>query len=653
MNLCHSNWRVLAPVCFSFFPREFLLRFTVHSLCSLAMLTPEGKKRLSLLALSNPYDAPSPVSPVFDLLTPVPYSPSPFSPASSSPSSPAPVQLTQQPLSSSPPHMQWMNQLHHPTEQAFRSTRSSKMRPKSYGGGLTPESLELILDFESRIAELESRHTMISVELEETRDALNSERAARRTSNRFSTLSLSRFSSISSSGSDGGSDQNDADYERRLRDELQETVKKIRAQNALISRSLRQKEETCTSLSTALEEERSARRAADDEVARLTAANFTLLEHNKLLVGRDATLQEDISSLITKSQADEWMRGVLEAELHRRGPPSPEHANEASSPPKAERPTLTLENQGNLRAELVSTRDELHITKVRLATSEKECATLTKRVSALQKELVMCLDSSSQALEVERELRADVEERFMDMADKNDGLKTRLTLLEEVFPDGQAPDAWIKKRSSVSAKRRPVSGRLQKKLDSNVKLDTVDHLLDRHRHVVTSKKIRDHKKRRLSLAKSTRRDGLSTPTAQIFRLSFNKVHPPDTPMSSESTCSTKVASPSPLSEPTSKRQKRMSVILAATLSKNSRPTWSSLKTNSSLFVDVNNRLDEPMVQLETVVASPPRLPAKRARPRPQDLRTYMMQRASAIFVDLAHSYTSVDTVYESSDENLV
>ncbi|KAF7363435.1 hypothetical protein MSAN_00999300 [Mycena sanguinolenta] len=614
------------------------------------MLTPEGKKRLSLLAL-NPYDAPSPVSPVFDLLTPVPYSPSPYSPAPSTPTSPPPVQLTQQPLSSSPPPMHWMNQLH-PTEPAPRSTRSSKMRPKSYGGGLTPESLELILDFESRIAELESRHTMISVELEETRDALNSERAARRTSNRFSTLSLSRFSSISSS-SDGGSDQNDADYERRLRDELQETLKKIRAQNALISRSLRQKEETCTSLSTALEEERSARKAAADEVARLTAANFTLLEHNKLLVGRDAALQEDISSLITKSQADEWMRGVLETELHRRSPPSPEHANEAFSAPQPRRPSLTLEHQGDLRAELVSARDELHITQVRLATSEKECAALTQRVSALQRELVMCLDSSSQALEVERELRADVEERFREMADEKDGLKTRLTLLEEVFPDGHAPEAWIKKRSSMSAKRRPVSGRLQKKLDSDVKIDTADRLLDRHRHVLTSKKIRDHKKRRQSLTKSTKRNVLPTPTAQNFRLSFNKVHPPDTPMSSESTCSTKVASPSPLFEPTSKRHKRMSVILAATLAKNNRPTWSALKTNSSLFVDVNNRLDEPMVQLETVMASPPRQPPKRARPRPQDLRTYMMQRASAIFVDLAHSYTSVDTVHESSDENLV
>ncbi|KAJ7273701.1 hypothetical protein B0H12DRAFT_1090680 [Mycena haematopus] len=621
------------------------------------MLTPvsiEGKKRLSLIV--RPYDPPSPVSPIFDLLTPVPYSPSPYSPDPSPPSSPSPVQLTQQPFSSSPPPLQRMSQLPPVNNTlARRESRPPKIRPKSYGGGLTPATLELILDFESRIAELESRHTRISVELEETRDSLNSERAARRSSNRFSTLSHARFSSISSSshGSDGtGNDQNDADYERRLRDELQDTLKKIRAQNALISRSLRQKEETCASLSAALEEERSARRAADDEVAKLTAANFTLLEHNKLLVGRDAALQEDISALVTKSQADEWMRSVLESELHRRGPPSSEYANVASTP-QPDRPTLTLEHQGNLRAELVSTRDELHINQIRLANAEKECATLTRRVSALQKELVMCLDSSSQALEVERELRADVEERSRGMAEENASLKIRLTSLEEVFPGGQAPEAWIKlKRSSLSeVKRRPVSGRLQKKLDSNVKVDTVDRFLDRHRHVLTSKKIRDHKKRRLSMAKLPKQDVLATPTVQTFRLSFNNpAHPPDTPMSPESACSTKVASPGP-SVPMSKRNKRMSVILAATLSKDSRPTWSALKTNSSLFVDVNNRLDEPMVKLQTVMASPPRPPAKRARP--QDLRTYMMRRASAIFIDLAHSYTSVDTVHESSDENLV
>ncbi|KAJ7774813.1 hypothetical protein B0H16DRAFT_1508519 [Mycena metata] len=619
------------------------------------MLSPISldQKRLSIVV--DPYDPPSPISPIFDLLTPSPYSPSPYSPDPATPTSPPPRLMQQAFVSQSITNAHTLPTAH-----------THKTRPKSYGGALTPATLELILDFESRIAELESRHTRISVELEETRDALNSERAIRRSSNRFSTLSHARFSSISSSSGHGSdepeSEQNDADYERRLRDELQDSLKKIRAQNAMISRSLRQKEETCASLTTALEEERTARRVAADEVARLNTLNFTLLEHNKLLVGRDASLQEDIASLITKSQADEWMRSVLETELRRRAPLAEECATEVSPAlPEAARPNvgITLEHQGTLRAELVSTRDELHIAQVRLFNTEKQCTTLTQRVAALQKELVMCLDSSSQALETERELRADVETRARVLAEENAGLKTRLTSLEEAFPNGHAPDAWIKRSPSFGkdgeAKRRPVSGRLQKKTDSNLKIDTVDRLLDRHRHVLTSKKLREHRKRRLSIAKLPKRDSMLTPTP-TFSMSFDKVRPPYTPMSPESTCSTKVASPGPSPTPMSKRNKRMSVILAATVSKkDSRPTWSALKTNSSLFVDVGSRIDEPMVQLKISTTTTGALlkPAPESRSRPNDLRTYMMRRASAIFDDLAHSYGSVETVHESADELLV
>ncbi|KAJ7219260.1 hypothetical protein GGX14DRAFT_435391, partial [Mycena pura] len=612
------------------------------------------KKRLSVVV--NPYDPPSPISPLFEELTPSPFSPCPYSPDPSPPSSP-PARLTQQPLVSSPRSSQLA------IDYVPRMARPSRMRPKSYGGSLTPGTLELILDFESRIAEMESRHTGISVELEETRDALQNERAARRASHRFSTLSHARFSSISSSNtaSDGhGSEPNDADYERRLRDELQDSLKKIRAQNAMISRSLRQKEETCTSLSSALENERSARKAADDEVARLSALNFTLLEHNKLLAGRDAALQEDIASLITKAKADEWMRGVLEAELRRR-PLNSNSANETSEPPpEADRPTvgITLEHQGSLRSELVSARDELHITKVRLTTVEEECTALRQRVSALQQQLVTCLDSSSHALEVERELRADVEERARVLADENVTLNTRLASsrglasLEEAFPDGQAPDVWIKRSPSPAKdiKRRSLSGRLQKKADPSSKLDTADRLLDRHRYVAMSKKIREHRKRRLAIAKISKPPTRTTPTLDTFTIPKVNAYSPGTPTSVASTCSTKV-SPDPSPQQTSKRNKRMSVIMAATLSKNSRPAWSAaLKTNSSLFVDVKSRFDEPMTQVEKVEKLPKHWqPAK----PPKDLRTLMLRRASAIFVDLAQSYTSVETVLESRDEDFV
>ncbi|KAJ6630791.1 hypothetical protein B0H10DRAFT_2207825 [Mycena sp. CBHHK59/15] len=444
------------------------------------MLSPISLQQKRLSICVDPYDPPSLISPLFDLLSPSPYSPSPCSSEPSPPSSPPPVRLRQKPFAPSPQSVL--------SEHSSPQRRPARMRPKSYGGALTPASLELILGFESRIAELESRHTRISVELEETRDALNNERAARRSSNRFSSLSHARFSSTSSSahGSDGQpNDQNDADYERRLRDELQDSLKKIRAQNAVLSRSLRQKEDACVSLTSALEEERSARKTADDEVAKLSALNFTLLEHNKLLAGRDAALQGDISSLITKSQADEWMRGVLEAELRRRGTPLSDSEDNTAAEASHEVLGITLEDQGALRALLVSARDDLHIANVRLSTAEQQRTSLTQRVTSLQNQLVMCLDSSSQALEVERELRADIVERARVLTEENAALTTR-----------------IKPSSSGYTKKQPVSWRLENKMDASFKIDVGDRLLDRHRHVLTSKKLREYRKRRLSLAKT-------------------------------------------------------------------------------------------------------------------------------------------------------
>ncbi|KAJ7285847.1 hypothetical protein C8J57DRAFT_650317 [Mycena rebaudengoi] len=208
------------------------------------MISPVSLQQKRLSIVINPYDPPSPISPLF-VLSPSPYSPCPYSPEASPPPSPSPVRQSQQPFASNSDDSRLSDPHASPV-----SHRPMRIRPKSYGGALTPATLELILGFEAKIAELESRHTKISVELEETRDSLANERAARRSSHRFSSISHARFSSISSSthGSDGhASEQNDADYDRRLREELQDSLKKIRAQNALLSRSLRQKEDACAS----------------------------------------------------------------------------------------------------------------------------------------------------------------------------------------------------------------------------------------------------------------------------------------------------------------------------------------------------------------------------------------------------------------------
>ncbi|KAF7322965.1 hypothetical protein HMN09_00076100 [Mycena chlorophos] len=533
-----------------------------------------------------------------------------------------------------------------PRPRSLHVQRSPRARPKSYGGGLTVEALELVLDFESRIAEMESRHRQVVAELEEARDALNNERANRRSSNRFSTLSHARFSSVSSSataasdspvGKDG---VDDVEYERRLRTELQDTLKKIRAQNDTITRSLRQQEESCASLSASLEEERRSRKAAEEEVGRLSAVNVTLFEHNKLLAGRDAALQEDISALTSRAEAEGTLRAALEAELDRI----------AASPPTP----LPLDVDESVADSLSSAREELQIATERLSTAEEECIALRQRVAALQQQLVMCVDSSSQALEFERELRADMEERSRLLADENSALKTRLDSLEEVFPSGHAPDAWIKRSPP---KRRPISIRVDKRL-STVSIPKTPKL-ERYRDVATSRRMREHKRRRLAAAgteAAPRRAAIAAPALSTTPAVSTFVIPaafpirpvvvrasslPTTP-APDSACSdaTKVASPVSSISSSRRKSKRaavthMSAIVAATLSKHT-PEWSRFKTDSSIFVDINSSIDEPMQRVHQQQHASPVKPKR-------DLRTFLLRTSTTLFIDPP----------ELTDDNLV
>lgn len=389
-----------------------------------------------------------------------------------------------------------------PSSRALRAPL--KTRPKTYGGDLTPAALELVLGFEERIAHIESRHTRISVELEATREALFTEREER-----------SRNSSISSYSQqsaplDGQIVHTNLNYQRK-RDDLLNSLKTLRGQNALLSRSLREKEDSYASLKADLEAERAARIAAEEEVGSLSSINFTLLEHNKLLFGRDSALQEDISSLITKSQADDWMRGVLEEELrHSRGASPAVNAADAKLP--SPRPTLgiTLEHQGTLRAQLVSTRDELHISQQRLAESEKQCTLLNERVTSLQQQVNLCVDSSAHALEMERELRAEIEGHVQELMDENSLLKNQKAPTDEALIVGKPlVDALEKKvgqhriTDSISsavegrASRKENSGTTQTRLrplssmpllvlktDMKRRMEDRERLLDRHlRHL--------------------------------------------------------------------------------------------------------------------------------------------------------------------------
>lgn len=284
-------------------------------------------------------------------------------------------------------------------------------------------------EYEERIALLESQNARISVELRATRDALADEREDRR---------IERQSVIMSSGSSSTSGRTDSLvnehseilYERKLRMEILESLKKVRAENMTISRSLRECQDNYASLSSVLEVEQREKEDLREEIKKLTQKNFMLFEHNKLLAGRDSALQDQISSLMTKSQADDWMRSVLEEELQAaRHSPTKQAYDFLSAHVKrngASTPSITLEHQGPLRAQLVTACDELHVARRCVEVSEKRCEELESRVSSIQREMSQCLDSSAQALDVERELRAEVEEYARQLEEENARLKDEI-----------------------------------------------------------------------------------------------------------------------------------------------------------------------------------------------------------------------------------
>lgn len=314
---------------------------------------------------------------------------------------------------------------------------SAHIRRKTYAGDLAVATRGVIHEYEERIALLEAQNSRISVELNATQDALVDEREDRRIERQ--SLTIPETSSFpAQTGPDRHiSERSELLYERKLRMEILDTLKKIRAQNTTLTQSLREAEQNYNSLDSVLKAEHIEKEELRDEIKELSQRNFTLYQHNKLLVNRDTVLQEEISSLMTKSQADDWMRGVLEEELRkqRSKQSSPDdNSHDLSTSPHVRQisvPAITLEHQGPLRAQLVAAQDKLFIAQRCLEVSEKQCEELEKRISSLQRNITQCLDSSAQALELERELRAEVEEYSRSLAEENSRLQDKIRDLQK------------------------------------------------------------------------------------------------------------------------------------------------------------------------------------------------------------------------------
>ncbi|KAK0210741.1 hypothetical protein DFS33DRAFT_1270705 [Desarmillaria ectypa] len=279
----------------------------------------------------------------------------------------------------------------HPTQTSRR---------KTFAGDMNAATRSLLLDFEEKVALLESRNKHISVELEATRDALVMEREERQ-----AVLSLPAEQPTTLDGQ--VSDQSAILWERKLPMDILEVLKKVRTQNTVLSRSVREYQDQCESLSSLLDRECGERQRAENEAARLSQVNFRLFEHNKLLVNRDLAFQRMTSSFESRSPA-EFIRG---------------YANESAS----------SEDQGrfSLRAQLNSATDELHVVKLQLAASQEKCASLSERISSLQRQMSQCVDLSTQALEVERDLRDEISHRASLLSSENVELQNKFRALEE------------------------------------------------------------------------------------------------------------------------------------------------------------------------------------------------------------------------------
>jgi hypothetical protein len=262
------------------------------------------------------------------------------------------------------------------------------------------------------------------------------------------------------------------------RDGLSNSLRTIRAQYAQVSRALREELKTNGSLSADLQTERAARKLAEDALADILLQNFTLVEHNKLLVSRDAALRNDIS-FISKFTADRFasedkLRSALSVHSFSKDVANPDCHSRHSSisaaphtqdilidsllrtqsmidlsgsmPPKAESHHTTLKIQ------LVAVQDALHITKRQLSVIEQRCDTLSAKVASLQKHISSCVDECSTALEVERGLRHEVEMRVHELLCETTALKGQAKMVEGEF-DGEKTekDGRVHQMSSITA----------------------------------------------------------------------------------------------------------------------------------------------------------------------------------------------------------
>ena len=326
-----------------------------------------------------------------------------------------------------------------------------------------------LFGYEGEIATLEGNHARISLDLDTSKHALA---RVEEEHPQEQVCSLAAHSALGAQLLEAL--QSQLSVQRRMknespvRDGLLDSLRTIRAQYVEVSRALREELTINTSVNADLRAECAARKLAEDALADILLKNFTLVEQNKLLVSQNTSLQNDTSFLISKFAPDHWTQLVLEDKLRSVRTDGKDvgnldcHSHHLSiSETLHTQPFLVdtlLQPQGmivlpvsisptadsrctTLKSRLITVQDELHITKCRLAVAEQRCDTLSAKVSSLQAHISTCVDECGTALEVERELRYEVETRAHELLCETMALKGRTKIAESEFD-------W--KRTSIS-----------------------------------------------------------------------------------------------------------------------------------------------------------------------------------------------------------
>jgi hypothetical protein len=279
------------------------------------------------------------------------------------------------------------------TQNGFPSNHlSPSPAPPLRANHLDVAATETINGLEDHIAHLEVSHTQISLELDTTRETLFRERSTRRDS----TLSTPS--------------QSPEHHDMFGCDDTLKLLKATRAKNAALSRSLDQQVHLNKSLTDDLEVERFARGAVEEEVKCLKALNMAFSEQNRTFASR-AVSPQDFPDLGTTGYYEN---------------------------------TLYL-----LRKDLASIHDELCITKRKLAASDNQCCELRKKVSSLQRSITICVDETAKALDVERELRYEIQARLQDAVEANEDLRSKWSADETLTNAELLTEPWERWPSGI------------------------------------------------------------------------------------------------------------------------------------------------------------------------------------------------------------